>query len=67
MKTTIIYLGLVALSFTNTIAANELKEQDFDKQQELTTLVLDNVLQENVLVATNQEFLKNIEHSIDFI
>jgi hypothetical protein len=64
MKTTIIYLGLVALSFTNTIAANELKEQDFDKQQELTTLVLDNVFQENSLVATNQEFLKNIEESL---
>ena len=60
MKTTIIYLGLVALSFTNTIAANELKQQTFDKQQELTAVVPENILQENGLIAKNQEFSKNI-------
>ena len=63
MKTTIIYLGLVALGFTNTIAANESKEQDFDKQQEITTVVFENALQENSVVFGNQEFSKNSEES----
>lgn len=61
MKTTIIFLGVAALSFTNTIAANELKEQTFDKQQEFTAVVLENILQENGQFAKNQEFSKNIE------
>ena len=61
MKTTIIYLGLVALSFTNTIAAYELKAQTFNKQQELTAVVSENILQENGPIAKNQEFSKNIE------
>jgi hypothetical protein len=61
MKTTIIFLGVAAFSFTNIIAANELKEQTFDKQQEFTAAVLENISQENGLIAKNQEFLKNIE------
>ncbi|MEO5775513.1 MAG: hypothetical protein ABIQ27_01330 [Flavobacterium sp.] len=43
MKTTIIFLGLVALSFTTANAANEFKTQDFQQQ-------------ENQLVSLNQEF-----------
>jgi hypothetical protein len=61
MKTTIIFLGVAALSFTNIIAANELKEQTFDKQQEFTVVVLENILKENGQFAKNQEFSKNIE------
>ena len=57
MKTTIIFLGLVALSFNNLKAANEFKSQDLD-QQELATLNVENTKQENQLVFVQKEFSK---------
>lgn len=46
MKSSIIFLGLVALSFTNAKAANEFKTQDLEQQ-------------ETQLVSVNQEFLNS--------
>ena len=57
MKTSIIFLGLVVLSFNNLNAANDFKSQDLD-QQELATLNVEITKQENQLVFINQEFLK---------
>ena len=54
MKKSIIILGLAALSFTTTQAANELKSQDFD-QQELATVNVENTKQESQLVLVNEE------------
>ena len=64
MKTSIIFLGLVALSFTTTKAANQFKSLDLD-QQELATLTLENTRQENRLVLVNQEPSKNNTNSIN--
>ena len=53
MKSTIIFLGLVALTFTNAKAANEFKSQDLD-QQELTTLNVENTQEfSNCIVENN--------------
>lgn len=53
MKTTIIFLGLAALTFTNTKAANEFKSQDLE-QQELTTLNVQNMQEfSNCIVENN--------------
>jgi|SRR6218665_66863 len=52
MKTSIIFLGLVALSFTSVSATNEFKFQDLD-QQELATLINLEKNQVNQLVAAN--------------
>lgn len=54
MKTSIIFLGLVALSFTTANAANEFKSQDLD-QQEFATLSSVENNQTNQLVAANPE------------
>lgn len=54
MKKSIIILGLAALSFTTTQAANKLKSQDFD-QQELATVNVENTKQESQLVLVNEE------------
>ncbi len=57
MKTTIIFLGLAALSFTNSNAANELNAQDL-VQQDLATVGVANAQQQNQLVLVNKEVLK---------
>lgn len=54
MKSTIIFLGLAALSFTTTQAANEFKSQDLD-QQELATVNVENTQKENQLVFVSEE------------
>ncbi len=57
MKTTIIFLGLVALSFTNSNAANELNAQDL-VQQDLTTISVDNVQKQSQLILVKSETSK---------
>jgi hypothetical protein len=57
MKTTIIFLGLAALSFTNSNAVNELNAQDL-VQQDLSTVSVGNAQQQNQLVLVNKEILK---------
>ncbi|WP_264522107.1 hypothetical protein [Flavobacterium sp. N1994] len=53
MKSTIIFLGLVALTFTtNAKATNEFKTQDLN-QQEVTTLNVD-IAQQNQLACVNE-------------
>jgi hypothetical protein len=59
MKKSIIYLGLVALSFTNNIVANELKEQNVDIQQDLNARVFENVLKENKISSYNHNLSVN--------
>lgn len=62
MKSTIIFLGLAALSFTTANAANEFKSLDLD-QQELTTLNVEKN-QVNQFVAVNlQAAAINSEYS----
>jgi predicted acylesterase/phospholipase RssA len=62
MKSSIIFLGLVALSFTNANAAANFKSQDLD-QQEFATLNVENTQSQNQLVF-NQE-ISNTEESTD--
>jgi hypothetical protein len=63
MKTTIIFLGLAVLNFTNGKAANELNAQDL-VQQEVTTVGVDNAQQQNQLVLVNKEISKiNFENT----
>jgi hypothetical protein len=57
MKTTIIFLGLAVLSFTNSKAANELNTQDL-VQQDLTTVSVDHAQQQSQLVLVNKEISK---------
>jgi hypothetical protein len=57
MKTTIIFLGLAALSFTNSNAANELNAQDL-VQQDLATVNVVNAQQQSQLVLVNKEVSK---------
>lgn len=57
MKTTIIFLGLAALSFTNSNAANELIAQDL-VQQDLATVNVVNAQQQSQLVLVNKEVSK---------
>ena len=54
MKSTIIILGLVALTFTTAQAANEFKSQDLD-QQESATLNVENTQEQNQLAFVNEE------------
>lgn len=53
MKTSIIFLGLVALSFTNANATTEFETQVLD-QQESTTLIVENTQEQNELVLLNE-------------
>ncbi|MCF6130654.1 hypothetical protein [Flavobacterium wongokense] len=55
MKSSIIFLGLIALTFTTAKAANEFKSQDLD-QQEFTTFNVVNTQSESQLTFVNQEF-----------
>lgn len=59
MKTTIIFLGLAALSFTNTIVAKESKQQNFNLQQVTTSVIFQNSLQEGIVISSNEENLIN--------
>ncbi|MGL2964719.1 hypothetical protein ACSVH2_12930 [Flavobacterium sp. RSB2_4_14] len=63
MKTTFIYLGLVALSFNQTIVANELKEQEFNQQKEFKTEVYENILLESKKDTSEQQILYNFDES----
>ncbi|NNT72691.1 hypothetical protein HKT18_10735 [Flavobacterium sp. IMCC34852] len=54
MKTTIIFLGLAALSFTNGNAANELNAQDL-VQQDLATVSVDNAQKQSQLTLVKNE------------
>lgn len=62
MKSTIIFLGLVALTFTTTQAANVFKSQDLD-QNEFTTLNVENTQQQSQLVFVIDEASKSISES----
>ncbi len=64
MKTSIIFLGLVALTLTNAKAANEFKYQDLD-QQEISTFIVENAQQENQLVSVNEKFSNSSEDKND--
>lgn len=55
MKTSNIFLAVVALSFITTKASNVAKSLDLD-QQELASLTIENTKQEIQLVLVNQEF-----------
>lgn len=57
MKTTIIFLGLAVLSFTNGKAASELNTQDL-VQQDLTTVSVDYAQLQSQLVLVNKEISK---------
>ncbi|MGL2966684.1 hypothetical protein [Flavobacterium sp. XGLA_31] len=58
MKTSIIFLGLIAVTFTtNTNAANVFNTQNVN-QQELVALCADSLQQENQLLIVNQQFSK---------
>ncbi len=59
MKSTIIFLGLVALTLTTTNAANEWKSQDLD-QQELTTLNVAETQNGSQLAFVNQVTLSSV-------
>ena len=54
MKTTIIFLGLAVLNFTNGNAANELNAQDL-VQQDLTTISVDNAQKQSQLTLVKNE------------
>ncbi|TBX69132.1 hypothetical protein EZL74_07065 [Flavobacterium silvisoli] len=57
MKSTIIYLGLVASFFTtNSKAANEFKAQDLNQQEIITAMAENN--QQNQLILVSQQFSK---------
>jgi len=53
MKTTIIFLGLAVLSFTNGKAANELNAQDL-VQMDLTTVSVENAKQSQLVLVNNE-------------
>jgi len=63
MKTTIIFLGLAVLNFTNGKAANELNAQDL-VQQEVATVGVDNAQPQSQLVLVSKEISKiNFENT----
>jgi hypothetical protein len=62
MKTSIFFLGLVALTFTTAKAANEFKSQDSD-QQEFATFNVVGTQNESQLAFVNQEFLNTNENA----
>jgi len=63
MKSSIIFLGLLALSFTSTNAANEFKSENLD-QYEFATLKVENNQQESQMVFADTSSIK-IESDTD--
>lgn len=57
MKSTIIFLGLAVLNFTNGKAANELNAQDL-VQQDLTTVSVDNAQKQSQVTLVKNEISK---------
>ncbi len=64
MKTSIIFLGLVALSFTNANAATNFKSQDLN-QQESATVYVDSTNEQNQLVLNSQEVIESTPNYTD--
>jgi len=64
MKTTIIYLGIVAMTFITKSNAAEFKFQDLN-EQEVTTINLENIQQDSAMVSVNELSKKSFDINTD--